>query len=58
MQRTLVGSTLSKEKKDEIIFRMKNVLITYAIRNPYIGYCQGFNFIVSEILINEIEEEV
>lgn len=53
-----MGSALSQEKKDEIILKMKNVLNAYAIRNPYIGYCQGFNFITSEILLNEIEEEV
>jgi len=27
-----------------------NILLAYTIRNPTIGYCQGFNFFVGRIL--------
>ncbi len=48
------------DKKEEKIYckRLKNILIAYSRRNPFIGYCQGFNFLVAFILkIIEKEEE-
>ncbi len=29
---------------------MEKILITYARKNPYIGYCQGMNFILNFII--------
>ncbi|KAM3138841.1 hypothetical protein pb186bvf_009044 [Paramecium bursaria] len=26
--------------------RIENILVAYAIRNPFVGYCQGLNFVV------------
>lgn len=37
--------------------KMKNILICYSVRNSPIGYCQGFNFIVAQLL-KVFEEEV
>ena len=36
---------------------LKNVLYTYAIRNPSLLYCQGMNYIVGFLLINKFSEE-
>lgn len=37
--------------KDPIILKtMENILGAYTVRNPTIGYCQGFNFIVGRLL--------
>ena len=38
--------------KEDLIFieKVRNVLINYSIRNNSIGYCQGFNFIVENIM--------
>lgn len=37
-------------RNSNIIKSLENVLIAYTIRNPTIGYCQGFNFIVGRLL--------
>jgi hypothetical protein len=44
-------------QKEEIIQKLKNVLICYSIRNSSIGYCQGFNFIAARLL-EVLEDEV
>ena len=36
---------------------VENILRAYSIRNPTIGYCQGFNFIVGRLL-KVVNEEV
>ena len=36
---------------------LRNVLCAYAIRNPNLLYCQGMNYIISYLLINNIPEE-
>ena len=36
--------------KEEIINKLRNILLTYSKRNLSIGYVQGFNFIVGRIL--------
>jgi len=36
---------------------MRRVSIAYSIRNPEIGYCQGFNFIIGRFLKIMSEEE-
>jgi isoprenylcysteine carboxyl methyltransferase (ICMT) family protein YpbQ len=33
------------------------VLSAYAIRNPTLLYCQGMNYIVAYLLINEMSQE-
>lgn len=35
---------------DEVLDKLKNILLAYSRRNISIGYCQGFNFIVGRIL--------
>ena len=48
----------NKEEEKKYLKRLENILIAYSRRNPFIGYCQGFNFIVAFILkIIEKEEE-
>ena len=37
--------------------RLQRVLVAYSVRNPMIGYCQGFNFVVGRML-QVMEEEV
>ncbi len=36
---------------------MKNVLIAFSRRNPFIGYCQGLNFIAFFLLTMQFTEE-
>ncbi len=48
------------DKNDEELYykKLENILIAYSRRNPFLGYCQGFNFIVYFILkIIKKEEE-
>ena len=46
-------------KKEENLEKLSNILLAFSLRNSIsIGYCQGFNFIVGQILlINQNEEE-
>ena len=37
---------------------LKELLNAHACRNPYIGYCQGLNFIAGELLKFEFSNEV
>ena len=39
-----VNKTTSQSFDDDIV-SLKNVLTAFSRRNPYIGYCQGLNFI-------------
>lgn len=55
--RTMISPNLSEHEKNELICKLRNILTAYAIRNPYIGYCQGFNFIVAEILLSGFTEK-
>lgn len=36
---------------------LKNVLTAYAIRNPSLVYCQGMNYLVAFLLINDVSAE-
>jgi hypothetical protein len=36
---------------------LRNVLTAYAIRNPSLAYCQGMNYLVAYLLINEVSTE-
>ena len=48
------------DKNDEELYykKLENILIAYSRRNPFLGYCQGFNFIVYFVLkIIKKEEE-
>ena len=42
---------------EQLIVPMRNVLFTFVKRNPTIGYCQGMNFIVGNLLKYLNEEE-
>lgn len=42
---------------DKLIVPLRNVLTTFVKRNPTIGYCQGMNFIVGNLLKYLNEEE-
>lgn len=43
---------------EDILKKLKNILLAYSRRNLSIGYCQGFNFIVGRLLkIYSSEEE-
>ena len=45
--------------KDEFLLKMRNILLSYSIRNITVGYCQGMNFLVARLLlVIENEEEV
>ena len=54
--RTIISPKCSESMKEEIIKKLRNILNVYACRNPYIGYCQGFNFIVAEFIMSGLEE--
>jgi hypothetical protein len=43
-------------KKDRIE-ALNSVLLSYSIRNPFLGYCQGLNFIVIQLLNWDFSEE-
>ena len=40
------------------IEKMRNVLQAYAKRNPYVGYCQGLNFVLEFVMRLKFTEEV
>ena len=44
-------------RRPEIIDSLRRICLAYAVRNPEIGYCQGFNFIVGRLLKIMTEEE-
>ena len=45
-------------KKEENIEKLRNILLVFSLRNSIsIGYCQGFNFIVAQILMVMEDEE-
>ncbi len=44
-------------RKEDVLQKLKNVLLAYSRRNLTIGYCQGFNFIVGR-LVKIYSEEV
>ncbi len=49
-----MGDRIKQEKK---LGALRNVLYAYARRNPTVGYCQGLNFIVAQLLRHLDEEE-
>jgi hypothetical protein len=44
-------------QQPEVMKSIENILRAYSVRNPTIGYCQGFNFIVGR-LVQIMSEEV
>ena len=46
-----------EEKSEENQEKLSNVLRALAKRNPFIGYCQGMNFIINFLVIMRFEEE-
>ena len=57
IEKDLIRSFKNKEPTEEKINQLREILICYSIRNSSIGYCQGFNFIVSRLL-DILENEV
>lgn len=55
LERTFPGEDFYQDP--EIIEQLRRVCTAYTIRNPEIGYCQGFNFIVGRFLQLMSEEE-
>ena len=55
LKRTFPGEEFYQDP--EILNSLRRVCIAYTIRNPEIGYCQGFNFIVGRFLRIMSEEE-
>ena len=55
LERTYPGEDFFNDP--EIIEQLRKVCVAYTIRNPEIGYCQGFNFIVGRFLQIMCEEE-
>ncbi len=45
-------------RKEDVLHKLKNVLLAYSRRNITIGYCQGFNFIVGRLLKIYTEEVI
>ena len=39
-----------KQFEQTIMEKMERILFSFARRNPYIGYCQGMNFITNFII--------
>ena len=56
MNRTFNGLNYDAEKRK--IPTLRNILTAYARRNPTVGYCQGLNFIVAQLMRYLGEEEV
>ena len=46
-----------KDNREEMRKRMSKILYSFARKNPYIGYCQGMNFIVSFLLTMQFTDE-
>ena len=50
---------LEKCMTEDFLLKMRNILLSYSVRNITVGYCQGMNFFVARLLlIIENEEEV
>lgn len=46
-----------EEKSEENQAKLSNILRALAKRNPFIGYCQGMNFIINFLVIMRFEED-
>ncbi|MCQ2821641.1 MAG: TBC domain-containing protein [archaeon] len=44
-------------KQEENLIKLENILKAFAMRNPSIGYCQGFNYLVAKLLYFMKNEE-
>lgn len=44
------------EENTEDVKALHNVLVAFSRRNPYIGYCQGLNFIAFFLLTMQFNE--
>jgi hypothetical protein len=55
LNRTFPGEEEYQTK--DMIEKLRRVCKAYTVRNPEIGYCQGFNFIVARFLRLMSEEE-
>jgi hypothetical protein len=51
-----VHDTDEKLRKEKM-GRMERILQVFARRNPYVGYCQGMNFILFFIMTMQFDEE-
>lgn len=53
INRTVARSHTSEQELNAL----SNVLIAFSRRNPYVGYCQGLNFVANFLLTMQFTEE-
>lgn len=51
-----ITRTVAKESI-ETMNSLKNILIAFSKKNPFIGYCQGLNFIAYFLISMQFSEE-
>lgn len=44
------------ESTEEGLLKLRNILGCLTRRNPYVGYCQGMNFVVNFLIMMQFEE--
>lgn len=53
-----IHRTVSKSfTSDEELKSLSNILTAFSRRNPYVGYCQGLNFVAYFLLTMQFSEE-
>jgi len=53
-----INRTVSKSlTSEEELKSLSNILIAFSRRNPYVGYCQGLNFVAYFLLTMQFTEE-
>lgn len=57
VNRTFQNQTDNPVKLQANITKLRNVLVAYGLRNPTVGYCQGFNYIVARFIEADLNEE-
>ncbi|XP_067136521.1 TBC1 domain family member 2A-like isoform X1 [Centruroides vittatus] len=49
--RTMPNNTRFSTPKSEGVIKLEEVLLAFCLHNPYLGYCQGMNFLVGMCLL-------